>query len=232
MSFAFSTIAPIQYGILYNTISKTIDSSKVFDGGWHYTGITSSFLTFPATIQNVEFTDYKGADSAPLQARTEEGLTVTLSLAFQYKLVKASVGQLYEAYTDKYESNFIRIARGAIIEEAAKYNSAEYWTNRKAIGAAIKKLINDRLATAYATCESIQILSVDLPASRESAIVNSQVTKQINNQKQYEQEATQGRAAISVDWSETDRTITVIQGNAQAEATRIVNEANAYNKNK
>ena len=173
VSFAFSTISPIQYGILYNTISKTIDPSKVYDGGWHYTGITSSFLTFPATIQNIEFTDYKGAESAPLQARTEEGLTVTLSLSLQYKLVKSSVGKLYESYTDKYESNFIRIARGAIIEEAAKYNSAEYWTNRRAIGAAMRKLINERLATAFATCESIQILSVDLPSSREQAIINS-----------------------------------------------------------
>jgi hypothetical protein len=213
-SFAFETIAPIEYGIIYNNLSKRIDGSKVYEGGWHYTGITSSFLKFPATIQNVEFTSYKGAESAPLEARTQEGLTITMDLSFQYKLVKDKVGDLYNNFTDKYEDSFIRIARGALIEESAKHNSAEYWENRKVIGQQMKNIINERLETAHATCESIQILSVELPEKREAAIIKSQVEKQINQQKLYEQEATEVRAAINVDVSETNQKITVIEGNA------------------
>jgi len=47
---AVETIAPIEYGIIYNTISKSIEKDNVYDGGWHYVGLTSSFLKFPATL--------------------------------------------------------------------------------------------------------------------------------------------------------------------------------------
>lgn len=195
VSWAFETISPIEYGIVYNTISKSIDTSKVYDGGWHYVGFTSSFLKFPATIQNVEFTNYAGAESRPIaNARTQEGLSVTLHISFQYKLMRDNVGDLYNDFTNQYERTFITRARGAIIEESSKYNSAEYWTNRKVIGAAMKKLVNEKLKEAFATCESLQILSIDFPEQREDAIINSQVTKEINNQKKQEQEAAEVRA--------------------------------------
>ena len=159
VSWAFETISPIEYGIVYNTLSKTIDTSKVYDGGWHYVGLTSSFLKFPATIQNVEFTNYPGAESVPIaNVRTQEGLSVTLHIAFQYKLMKDKVGDLYNGFTNQYERTFITRARGAIVEESSKYNSAEYWTNRKVIGANMLKLVNEKLQEAFATCESLQIL--------------------------------------------------------------------------
>jgi len=164
VSMAVETIAPIEYGIIYNTISKSIEKENVYDGGWHYVGLTSSFLKFPATIQNVEFSNLSGAESFPISARTREGLTVTLHISFQYKLMKDKIGDLYNDFTTQYEKTFITRARGAIIEESSKYNSGEYWTNRKAIGASMLKTINERLNVAFATCESLQILSIDLPA--------------------------------------------------------------------
>jgi len=121
----------------------------------------------------VEFSNLSGAESLPISARTREGQTVTLHISFQYKLMKSKIGDLYNDFTTQYEKTFITRARGAIIEESSKYNSGEYWTNRKAIGASMQKTINERLSVAFATCESLQILSIDLPAQREAEIVTS-----------------------------------------------------------
>ena len=38
------TVEPIQYGLKYNTISKNIDSSEVYEGGWYIIGPFSKFI--------------------------------------------------------------------------------------------------------------------------------------------------------------------------------------------
>jgi regulator of protease activity HflC (stomatin/prohibitin superfamily) len=83
---------------------------------------------------------------------------------------------------------------------------------------------------SFATCTGFQILSVDFPASNEKSLTTSQVAKQIGIQKEYEKSASNIRAGINVDNSDADRKITVLQGNATAESTRILNEAEAYIK--
>lgn len=50
VSWSFETVSPIEYGVMYNEISKTLDTENVYTGGWYYTGFTSSFVKLPATI--------------------------------------------------------------------------------------------------------------------------------------------------------------------------------------
>lgn len=94
-----------------------------------------------------------------------------------------------------------------------------------------KETIGEVLRPYFATCESVQILSVDLPSNREEALIRNQVTKQANQKKTYEQKATEIRAEINVDWSASQKQVTVIEGQAQADGSKIVNEAKALNKN-
>ncbi len=61
-----STIEPIEYGLKFNTISKTYDDTEVYTGGWHVIGPFNNFLIFPATVTNIEFASFKGSKTLPL----------------------------------------------------------------------------------------------------------------------------------------------------------------------
>ena len=55
------TVEPIEYGIVYNSITKTVNTEEVYAGGWYFIGPIQSFFVFPSTQQNIDFTDYPGA---------------------------------------------------------------------------------------------------------------------------------------------------------------------------
>lgn len=59
------TVEPIEYGIKYNTLSKNINSDEVYDGGWYIIWPMNSFVTYPATIVNVDFSNFEGSKSRP-----------------------------------------------------------------------------------------------------------------------------------------------------------------------
>ncbi len=92
--------------------------------------------------------------------------------------------------------------------------------------------VNDKLIKSYANCVGLQILNVEFAVSRETAIINSQLAKQTKNQKQYQKDAVQIRAKIGVDNSEAKKKVTILQGEAKAESTKILNKAKAYIKSK
>jgi hypothetical protein len=47
---SIGTVEPIEYGIVYNAITKTVDTDNVYPGGWYFIGPVMSFVTFPATL--------------------------------------------------------------------------------------------------------------------------------------------------------------------------------------
>ena len=64
------TVEPIENGVKYNNLSKNIDESRVYDGGWYIIWPMNSFITYPATVINVDFADYDNAKSPPFDARS------------------------------------------------------------------------------------------------------------------------------------------------------------------
>jgi hypothetical protein len=70
---SIATIEPIEYGIEYNSLSKKTDEDTVYPGGWYVVGPTISFLTFPSTLVNIDWTDYKDAQRTPLTVRDNDG---------------------------------------------------------------------------------------------------------------------------------------------------------------
>ena len=55
LAMSFGAIEPTEYGILYNKISKNIDSHNVQEGGLQFIGPFTSLVKFPRTHQVVEF---------------------------------------------------------------------------------------------------------------------------------------------------------------------------------
>ena len=80
LAFCAGTVEPIQYGLKYNTISKNIDTSTVYDGGWYIIGPFNKFIQFPRTQVNVDFANLPGSKQRPIDARS--GVPLKMSFSF------------------------------------------------------------------------------------------------------------------------------------------------------
>ena len=78
---SIGTIEPIEYGISYNSISKKTDEDKVYPGGWYMIGPFTSFLTFPSTLVNIDWTYYTGAQRTPLTVRDNDGQDIRFAFS-------------------------------------------------------------------------------------------------------------------------------------------------------
>ena len=63
---SIGTVEPIEYGIVYNSFTKKTDEENVYGGGWYMVGPISSFVTYPATLVNYDFSDYENSKGQPL----------------------------------------------------------------------------------------------------------------------------------------------------------------------
>lgn len=51
---SFSSLQVSEYGLDYSAISKTVNPQP-FEAGVHFLGVGHSFLIFPKTVRNIEF---------------------------------------------------------------------------------------------------------------------------------------------------------------------------------
>lgn len=80
LAFCAATVEPISYGLKYNTLSKNIDLTEVYEGGWYIIGPLNKFIQFPRTQVNVDFANLPGSKQKPIGVRS--GVPVTMSFSF------------------------------------------------------------------------------------------------------------------------------------------------------
>ena len=70
VAWSAGTVEPIEFGLKYNSISKSVDESRTYPGGWYLIGPFNTFITYPSTNINVDFSDLAGSKSPPLSTRS------------------------------------------------------------------------------------------------------------------------------------------------------------------
>lgn len=213
-------VEPLEYGLPYNTLTKNVGTT-VYESGRYILNPFKSFLIYPANLVTIEFSDSKTATSEPLQTRTAEGLGLTLSVSFQYKVIKNDIPKLYNLANINFHSTFVRISRDVILKVGGMYNATNYWTDRVSIGKAMREAMDVELQKAYARCINLQVLRIDLPKTYEDSIVMTQVEVQKTNMRKFEQIAELIRQNSSVIISEAEQKIRVTNATATAEAYRV-----------
>lgn len=98
---SFSSLEINEYGLDYSYISKKIGKVP-YTGGFHFLGVGHSFIKYPKTVLNLDYSNHEGADYPPLKSRTNDGLEVILEISFQYKLVYEDLYPLFHLYKDNY----------------------------------------------------------------------------------------------------------------------------------
>lgn len=91
-------------GQLYNAYTGKVDLDHVYTGGRYFVYLRHSFITFPSTLTNVEFSNSSTATAPPIMARTGKppgldavagGQTVYISLSTQYLVAKEDVPKMF-----------------------------------------------------------------------------------------------------------------------------------------
>jgi hypothetical protein len=144
---SIATIEPIEYGIKYNSITKKTDEDNVYPGGWYAVGPFASFLTFPSTLVNIDWTDYSGAQRSPLTVRDNDGQDIRFAFSIQYRLTEDNIGKLYTKYKQNYESQFITWADQEVRNTVGKFNSSAFWSDRASSGEKMKEAINTKFVS-------------------------------------------------------------------------------------
>jgi len=227
---SMDSLEPLQYGITYNKITKTV-GKDIFVSGRYLIGPTKAFIDYPSNLVLIEFSDNRAATNEALKTRTAEGLAISLYVSFQYKIVKNKIPDLYNLANINYQGTYVRIARDSILKVAGKYNATSYWTERLKIQLDMKSSLNNELSAAFATCEGLQILKIELPKQYEDSIVATQVEVQKSGMRKFEQTAELIRQNISVIRSEAEQKIKVTNATGLAEAYRIKQYADATANN-
>lgn len=113
-------------------------------GGIHFLGVGHSFIKYPKTVLNLDYSKHEGADYPPLKSRTSDGLEVVLEISFQYKLNYESLYDLFLLYKDNYSAIFSNIAIAALTENVSLFYL--HYNN---------KLLKRQLNTQHTTSSSI-----------------------------------------------------------------------------
>lgn len=182
---SFDTLTPLELGLKFNTLSKNIDLDAVYENGRYLLGVGQSFKRFPATLQTVEFSHSAARDEPPLTVVIESS-TVQLSCAFQYRLVPGRIGGetgLYRKYSQGYHQLFVRTAKAAILASVNGTTVEDFYNSRPTIRSSIHSKIRSRFVAegGYVTIPSFQLLYVEIPASKEKLIVQTEVKKEEQN---------------------------------------------------
>jgi len=201
-------------GLDYNHNTKHVDT-VVYTSGLYMLGLGHTFIKFPTTLQTV---DYEG--DSQVTCFTSDGLPVTLSLSFQYKLAPSSVYDLYMKFGLNYEVVYQNIALHQIAEVSTLFTAYQFFNEPTTIGTYLLKSLQDSFALLFASVEYLQLKSVGLPQVFEDAIQDTIVAEQQIQKAGYQLDTAMVQASTMVQNATYTANITLI--NAAAEATNIL----------
>jgi len=224
-------LSPVEYGLIQNGISGVVDTTVVHQGGRNMIGFWNVYLTFPATLQTIEWTGQAPMSSntvnlPSMSVRTREGLMVEVDLVAQYFLVQPKIPSIYMTYRNSYQSFFISVLRSGFQLAIADWTAQDLWIQREQVKLALKAEC-DRIASStiqgMITCWDVQLLSVKLDSMIEDRIVDRQVQQQQQNLELMKQRSMIIRANTTVQESMFDKEVAIVNAMANRDAYNILN---------
>ena len=134
---SWQVLPPNWVGFDYDKNSMSIDYAKLYSSGRYSTGVGHEFVRFPTASQTLLFSSEKHANAPEIQARSEDGVVVSLRLTFQYKLLtdKQSLKQLNLLFGSEFERFYIKIAENELQDVASEFTAFESIQKRELMGA-------------------------------------------------------------------------------------------------
>lgn len=225
LGYSFDTLEPNRMGLLYNENTLYLQSDTLYnaeqgDSGRWFTGLGQSFIEFPRQLQQVKFNSEVDADGGTISARTFNGSTVWLDMAFQFGLVKdpQEVFDLYMTYGSEYKRFFVKYARAIVRDVVSDHIVFDLWEQREAMGTAMRDALHAQLTQRHAFVAGFQVLSLTIPQEIQDAIESTTVAAQKIGEAKFEKDAETVRALTRRLVAEKTSEVTVLQAEANAGA--------------
>lgn len=187
------------------------------------------FIKFPRTVQTIKYGYTRDADGQPIPCRTQDGLPVSLSFAFNYRLTTSpqTLAQLYIDYgeMDAVALAYHRTARNVVRSVASRYSAFYFFFDRASIQLDLQGSTNAALASLGASVEQFQLLDVTFPAE-----FNDARTRQENAVQQIAQATNERAVAVinaqtRVERAAREAALILSNATAEAEASKLRNQA-------
>eukprot|EP00808_Paulinella_micropora_P016068 g33903.t1 len=226
---SFSTLHSTEWGLDYSGITLRVYPTP-FTGGLHLLGPGHSFIRFPNTYQNMQFST---GEHDLLHTRTSDGLPLTLGISFQYTLMQEHLYDLYMLYKQDYEVVLFNVATHTIANTACKYSAYNFFNDKQSIAYAMQAALNNvTRKELFILTETFQITLVELPSSFEDAILESIGMKQnITRTMKYEENMQVNfQTQILAAQQTANQTITLALGQAQKILSQNIAAAKSLNQ--
>lgn len=209
-------------GLDMNSITNEVNTQVTYTEGRYLNGLGHSMVLYPRFAKIIDFTGDQ------LTVRSGDGQSVKLELSFDYILDATQIGSLFTRFgMQDYEVNFRSKAQSEVLRVAGFYNATMFFTNRTDIGDVMHTAVDIALRTVCASVPWMQMRGIAVPDNLESALINTEVSRQkVVTQENINQAATI-RAQKSIIDSNTTAMIQQINATAAAAALVIVKSAEA-----
>lgn len=172
-------VLPTQIAVEYNWVSKTVSDTPLADAGMHVRGPWISFVTYPKTVENIEFDE---THHDILDGRTRDGLPIIVGVTLQYQLIPEEVVKLYKEF-EQDQGDYLQLfklhAIHVITEEACKYNASEFFNDKIRIAANMHTVLDKHFKEKlHARIDALQLNSETLPEDFTKTVLQASAERQ------------------------------------------------------
>eukprot|EP01016_Furgasonia_blochmanni_P007069 TRINITY_DN12833_c0_g1_i2.p1 TRINITY_DN12833_c0_g1~~TRINITY_DN12833_c0_g1_i2.p1 ORF type:complete len:379 (-),score=114.24 TRINITY_DN12833_c0_g1_i2:59-1144(-) len=222
-AISYAIVDVNEVGILRNTVSKKVENGTIYYPGRYWVGLSGSFIIYPTTWQQIDFSSDADSDSSPISAKTSNpsGMTLSIILMFRYKV------EFLPALFNKYpagnqKKDMVSSSKDQIQKVVSQYSNDDFFQKRVEISGEMSRRVHAVLReTFFAEVVFFQINEIILESKFENQLITQQVQKRdgITSQKQQEMQILQGE--INVINSQADNDVANIIAQANRERALI-----------
>lgn len=220
LATSFVVLEPNWVGIEYNPNFQKIDESKLHEPGRHFLGPGHYFIKYPTTAERIE-------DS--IQARTNDGMKLTLKITFNFKLRTAGTEliDLYLKFGDyaQVTNAYSRIARNSVRLVASNFTAFDFFPKRAEIQEAMNARVNFDIDEWSAHVENFQLQELILPAQFEEARTKQIAAREEEQKAEYERDNARINANSLVNQARKKAEVIIYDANAKAKSIQLEAQA-------
>jgi len=211
----FSSLEYYEMGFKQSIASGTVDRSKTFLSGRHWTGPMNTFVVYPASMVDEYLRGLEAWTQATVNVNA--GTSVTIDVGFQYKLIPEELDQLYDKVGVEFKEYIKNIAINTLKNNATRFSSDEFIQQRRNVESAFKQALAGAFREkANAKLINFQLRNIGFPKSFMDRKLAGAIQNLKNDAESYRKQATLTRA-------ETTKLVLLINN----EGRRIKEEAKA-----
>lgn len=204
----------------YDT-GNTVYTNKVYENGRYVWGPAHSKISFPRDYQRIDFEDLSVADS--------DGKELLLDVSIYYLVRKLDLKRLYSKFGTGFYSTVKSKTESIIKNTAPLYSIDKYLTNREDISSVMNTNVTKTLDTMWIDLEDykLQLKRIKMSDTVEDKYLEAAIKVEEEIQTTYQGEADEIRAETDQLIAEYSVNSSLIVAEAEAEATRIKEQATA-----